>query len=80
MTYILSKKDLQNIINIYKNYKENEIKNFIIDPNNLQNINLRKSLENLINNTDDPLNYIKKLFIKYIVFTGGKGKKKRKKN
>ena len=63
MTYILSKKDLQNIININKNNKENEIKNFIIDPNNLQNINLRKSLENLINNTDDPLNYIKKLFI-----------------
>ena len=63
MTYILSKKDLQNIINIYKNYKENEIKNFIIDPNNLQNINLRKSLENLINNTDNPL-----LFQKYMYF------------
>ena len=44
MPLLLSQNDLRNIIKIYKKYSEDDINNFINNPNELENDALKKSL------------------------------------
>lgn len=75
MTLLLSRYDLRNLIKIYKIYNDNEIIEFINNPDTLTNYDLKKSLILLKNNFDIPIQKMQEFYSKYELFKGGRLKK-----
>jgi hypothetical protein len=74
----LSKDDLTNIIKIYKIFNDNEISMMIETPELISDENIKSSLIKLINKEDNPLSKMKEYFDKYTFFSGGRGRRSRR--